>query len=500
MSQPCRKYRARLIGLMVGTLSPKDREKVRLHLCECSSCKQALERLQGLSELCRSIGQEPPPNLPWRQIEAQIHWKLSQHEHKKGASRRTAWRRMVWRMAPAAAALSIAVLSGAILGHFLFGKSPIPPRSMEAAFSRPIPRRAPLRNEELAAMITLLHGDVRLEGSDGEELPLSISRPLLQKDSVLTRQGQVALQWTEKSGLLLFESSKVELRRLLALDQELVLSRGKMWIHAERQREEQAFSVSAHGFRASVRGTFFSIAVDESQIEVEVFEGLVVLESELLNLPPREIAAGQSVRYSFDEAARPALLSSLSSMEPSLLNLQRWTTFQRVMAATGVLVVESQPPRTDVKIDSLLLGQTPLTFRTPLGRHLLELWRDGKLLKQQWVVVQPIPKTFAFDLRLQLGVPRPSRLPDGFQELLRRHSTQVRACYERQLKGNPTLAGKLTLRLAIDAEGRVQNVSLANDTFTDPWVGQCALSAAQRWTFPPGNEVELVYPFIFRPE
>jgi hypothetical protein len=77
----------------------------------------------------------------------------------------------------------------------------------------------------------------------------------------------------------------------------------------------------------------------------------------------------------------------------------------------------------------------------------------------------------------------------------------LRACYERSLKRNPSLAGKLLLRLTIAPAGTVSSVDLGSDSLDDPEMSACVRSSVQRWRFPPpeGGSLEVSFPFVFQP-
>jgi TonB family protein len=120
------------------------------------------------------------------------------------------------------------------------------------------------------------------------------------------------------------------------------------------------------------------------------------------------------------------------------------------------------------------------------------------LLETHWVEIQPQPTRIALDIRRHLTKPRPPKLPDRLRRFIQQRAIQIQACYERRLKHNPTLHGKLTLRINVDEDGRVSQVSQLVDTLEDPKVGRCAQHVIERWHFPPGRAAQVVYPFIFR--
>lgn len=129
----------------------------------------------------------------------------------------------------------------------------------------------------------------------------------------------------------------------------------------------------------------------------------------------------------------------------------------------------------------------------------MALWRDGKLIKKQWIDVELRQKSWNLNVRAETTrTGRKPRLPPAFKEVFDLRAIQIQGCYERRLKLNPALRGKITLRIQVNAAGTVEEASLDVDTLSDPGVGQCALGAIKRWKFPEGNEAEVVFPFLFK--
>ena len=76
----------------------------------------------------------------------------------------------------------------------------------------------------------------------------------------------------------------------------------------------------------------------------------------------------------------------------------------------------------------------------------------------------------------------------------------IRSCYERELKKNPSLKGKITVTFSIGGDGKVVGASVAGATLNDPSVQNCVLRMVRRWRFTPpedGKPVAVTYPFVF---
>jgi TonB family protein len=79
----------------------------------------------------------------------------------------------------------------------------------------------------------------------------------------------------------------------------------------------------------------------------------------------------------------------------------------------------------------------------------------------------------------------------------------IRACYERELRKNPTLAGKVTIEFTIEVRGNVSGVKVADNTTGEKAVGDCVANAISNFRFNPGPEggsVSFSYPFVFAPQ
>jgi hypothetical protein len=93
--------------------------------------------------------------------------------------------------------------------------------------------------------------------------------------------------------------------------------------------------------------------------------------------------------------------------------------------------------------------------------------------------------------------------PEIVQRVVRQNEGRFRACYEDGLRTNPALAGRITVRFAIDRTGAVP---VATDDggsdLPDGEVRRCVISAFTQLSFPAPEVgvVTVVYPIVFSPE
>ncbi len=86
-------------------------------------------------------------------------------------------------------------------------------------------------------------------------------------------------------------------------------------------------------------------------------------------------------------------------------------------------------------------------------------------------------------------------------ETVKRRIGAVKSCYEKELKRNPQLQGKIVMQFTIEESGRVSDVSAKSDSIGEPAVSECIKDAIGRWRFdkPEGGSVTIAFPFIFAP-
>jgi TonB family protein len=77
----------------------------------------------------------------------------------------------------------------------------------------------------------------------------------------------------------------------------------------------------------------------------------------------------------------------------------------------------------------------------------------------------------------------------------------VQDCYERELKRDPTLQGKIEIEFTIGEDGRVIDAKVAANRMGSAAVGECIISRLRAWRFPKpnGGSVTVNFPFIFTP-
>ena len=84
--------------------------------------------------------------------------------------------------------------------------------------------------------------------------------------------------------------------------------------------------------------------------------------------------------------------------------------------------------------------------------------------------------------------------------IVKKHLPQIRYCYQKQLQRQPGLAGKVTVKFVIAADGTVSTTQVRSSTLGDETVESCVLERIGRMRFPSprgGGVVVVSYPFVF---
>ena len=89
----------------------------------------------------------------------------------------------------------------------------------------------------------------------------------------------------------------------------------------------------------------------------------------------------------------------------------------------------------------------------------------------------------------------------AISQVVQRRLGAIKSCYERELKANPTLAGKVVVQFTIEESGRVGEVKIVTDTTGEPNVGRCIAGQITHFKFPAptGGSVTASYPFVLQP-
>lgn len=79
-----------------------------------------------------------------------------------------------------------------------------------------------------------------------------------------------------------------------------------------------------------------------------------------------------------------------------------------------------------------------------------------------------------------------------------KNQVSLKYCFQKAQARNPELSGKIVVRLTIDGDGNVTDVSVEQSTIDDQEMVSCVLRMVKRWKFPAtGGEVNITFPLVF---
>ena len=91
--------------------------------------------------------------------------------------------------------------------------------------------------------------------------------------------------------------------------------------------------------------------------------------------------------------------------------------------------------------------------------------------------------------------------PRRIDEVVRRKQFQIRYCYQREQRKDPSLRGKLVIQFTIAEDGRVARTRVSSSTIGSESVGTCVAKRFDGMVFPPpAHGIAIVrYPLVFDP-
>jgi TonB family protein len=90
---------------------------------------------------------------------------------------------------------------------------------------------------------------------------------------------------------------------------------------------------------------------------------------------------------------------------------------------------------------------------------------------------------------------------DALNRYVKARKQAIVACYEKELKRNPSMKGKVVVRFSISTSGRATDIEIEENTLGNDAVGACIKSIIRTWVFPfkPDSDVPVAFPFVFSP-
>lgn len=109
------------------------------------------------------------------------------------------------------------------------------------------------------------------------------------------------------------------------------------------------------------------------------------------------------------------------------------------------------------------------------------------VLGQVTVIKLDLPEKPGGKRVVQKRTPTPPKTPRqvSIMGTINKHQHEVVDCYAKVAQKKPNVAGQLTVKWTLGADGMPSVASIAQDTLGDPAVGNCVKAKAVGWKFPP---------------
>ena len=86
----------------------------------------------------------------------------------------------------------------------------------------------------------------------------------------------------------------------------------------------------------------------------------------------------------------------------------------------------------------------------------------------------------------------------GIKKSVQTQIDLVKTCYQRRLKGKPSLKGRVRLAFGIHEDGSIEDVVLSDST-QDAALSHCIKRATNSWVFPKNCSTQVSFSFVFSP-
>lgn len=164
------------------------------------------------------------------------------------------------------------------------------------------------------------------------------------------------------------------------------------------------------------------------------------------------------------------------------------------------------PTKGTLRVDDKVVGKTPWTGQVAVGKRKVSVnWRFSLT-----TVVAGQPNTVTIKLAKPKAKAREKNVaPVGGRlaksKILRGINADLsglRSCYEKELKKDQRLQGKMVVGFVIDQDGQVARANIRSSEIDNKRVKSCIVSRVRRLKFakPDGGSVEVAYPLNFKPK
>ena len=482
-----------IFAMLDGELVGKKRIELERHLEECEKCRLFHDQVRAtqlsLHELTSTV---PPPSVDWARVDAAIEAGLAGQKQEQ----RSLWGGLaLWGTMATAAAAAVALFW--IFAPVEEATPTIDPSGITQTTTPSIEggdSGANLASASVAfdPFVLFVAGGATVSSPGEEWHALGLESPLEEGTRVRTEaRGVAGLQLASGHGCRLQPDSEVQITQLEAGRVEVDLQQGRMICRSRESAPEVILSVIDVVAGATGNTHFALERRPPSVIVVELAEGTLRVPS---GDEVQELATPGTVEISRSAENAPTL-EPVDSVEPPELPDIRLMS-RRTIAS---LQIPSADGFDLVRVDGVEYGPLPLSLRHRPGSARIELMSSGAEPLTQEIVIGLGPRIVELSPavtnetddstlrpRERQITPRIGTYSKAQQQRLGALvARRVRKCYERVLKRDPGVWGRINVRLNVSTSGEAQRVVVNSLAGGHESINACVRQGLSQERFPP---------------
>jgi len=483
-----------IFALLDGELDGKKRLELERHLAECDQCRLFRDQVKATQISLRDLtSTAPPPPVDWARIDAALEAGLEGQRQEQ----RSFWGGLaMWGTLATAATAAVALF-------WIFAPEEArQPTSHPSAVTESLNptvdsgsngTSAPAETAVAFDPFVLFVAGEALVSSPGEEWhPLGLESPLEEGTRVRTKaRGTAGFQLASGHGCRLQPDSEVQITRLGAEQVEVDLQKGRIVCRSRESEPEVILSVIDVVAGATGNAHFAVERRPPTVVVVELAEGT-------LRVPAGENAQELSTPGTVEIRRGDERIASVEPVEtPDAIELPDVRLMSRRTIAS--LQIPSADGFELVRVDGVDYGSLPLSLRHRPGSARIELMSSGAEPFTQEVVFGLGPRIVELSPQVTNEIddstPRPRE-----RQIMPRIGTytkaqqqrlgslvarRVRKCYERTLKRDPSVWGRINVRLNVSTSGEAQRVVVNSLAGGHESINTCVRQGLSQERFPP---------------
>ncbi len=333
--------------------------------------------------------------------------------------------------------------------------------------------------------------------------PALFMLPIASGDTLLTAyNGKMKVAFNDSDYIVLGVNSKAVVSYNDSLDVVIMVLHGKIYANVSILPLKGSFKTRTRKVSASVKGTAFTVEVDEEETIVQVLEGKVNVTDKDSLCP---IIVKQGERAVVNPGQYPCQIKRTTLQElkslvdwvgKSFVRLRDIPDYRQDMSYAKMLA------RLDVLPAGMLKDPILREVNFQKDEEPLEIREEGRGSATERAGVRRIERPRAIQLRKRYLPEDSLRSPECIHAVIQQNLvSSVKLLYNQQLRRAGPFEGRILIRFTILPDGRAMNPTVVSSSTQRPDFDATVKSRICEIRFPPVKavgEVSIVYPFDFK--